>query len=256
VVHRQLVILDVPLMIGISVLVLVLGLDGRIGRGDGVLLFVGLIGYVSFLLIKSRRSGGEIPEELKDAIGEEGAKPAPVWKDLLLIVLGLAALVGGSNLFVSGAVTIATLLGWSELVIGLTVIAIGTSLPEIATSVMAVIRGQRGAGGQCRGQQHLQSAVGAGYRLDRRAERHQCAAGRDQFRSAGNDRRGRGLSAHLLFGASHRPLGGRIVLRLLRDLYRLPDPALDPARIAGRVQHHLGLDRSAADRRHLAGDRP
>ena len=143
VVHRQLVILDVPLMIGISVLVLVLGLDGRIGRGDGVLLFVGLIGYVSFLLIKSRRSGGEIPEELKDAIGEEGAKPAPVWKDLLLIVLGLAALVGGSNLFVSGAVTIATLLGWSELVIGLTVIAIGTSLPEIATSVMAVIRGQR-----------------------------------------------------------------------------------------------------------------
>lgn len=143
VVHRQLVILDVPLMIGISVLVLVLGLDGRIGRGDGVLLFAGLISYVSFLLIKSRRSGGEIPEELKDAIGEEGAKPAPVWKDLLMIVLGLAALVGGSNLFVSGAVTVATLLGWSELVIGLTVIAIGTSLPEIATSVMAVIRGQR-----------------------------------------------------------------------------------------------------------------
>lgn len=143
VVHRQLVILDVPLMIGISVLVLVLGLDGRIGRGDGVLLFAGLISYVSFLLIKSRRSGGEIPEELQEAIGDESATPAPVWKDLLLIAIGLVALVGGSKLFVSGAVTIATLLGWSELVIGLTVIAVGTSLPEIATSVMAVIRGQR-----------------------------------------------------------------------------------------------------------------
>lgn len=142
VVHRQLVILDVPLMVGISVLVLLLGLDGAIGRIDGIVLFAGLLAYVFFLMRQSKKGGGAVAGEL-DEVLEEAAAPSSTATNGLLIVLGLLALVGGSKLFVGGAVTIAKLLGLSELVIGLTVIAVGTSLPEIATSVMAVARGQR-----------------------------------------------------------------------------------------------------------------
>lgn len=143
VVHRQLVILDVPLMIGVSVLTLLLALDGRIGRIDGVILFVGLLLYVGFLMRQSKKGDSAVADELDGVLGDDDEKSAPVWVDLALIGVGLVGLVLGSKLFVDGAVTIARHFGLSELVIGLTVIAIGTSLPEIATSIMAVVRGQR-----------------------------------------------------------------------------------------------------------------
>lgn len=143
VVHRQLVRLDVPVMIFLSVLLYVLAVDGMISRGDGAVLFSMAIGYVGLLLWKTKRGGGAAPglDEIEGLV-EGGGDPKWV-KNLFFIVMGIAGLTGGSHLLVKGAVEIATFFGVSELVIGLTIISVGTSLPEVATSVMAAIKGQR-----------------------------------------------------------------------------------------------------------------
>jgi cation:H+ antiporter len=147
VVSQQLVILDVPIMVGASIAVLVLGLDGRIGQFDGLLLFGALVAYLVFLGVTARRGkahpGHEIPE-LPEADEAASASPgAARLRNLGLIVVGLAMLVLGSRLLVEAAVNFALYLGVSELVIGLTVVALGTSLPELATSVVASARGER-----------------------------------------------------------------------------------------------------------------
>ena len=141
-VAHQLVRFDVPVMIGISVLTLLLGLDGRVGRTEGIILFTGAVAYTVHLIRQSRR--GTEPEVVAEYQAEFGKTPAsPVWRSVVLVVIGLAALVGGSHWLVEGAVSIARWIGVSELVIGLTVVAIGTSMPEIATSVVAAVRGER-----------------------------------------------------------------------------------------------------------------
>jgi cation:H+ antiporter len=144
VVAQQLVRLDVPLMIALSVLVLLMGLDGRIGVADGTLLVAGLVGYTFFLFYHSRR---ETEETRQEYAREYGTRPAATagrrLRDLGLIVSGLVMLVLGSRWLVAGAVSVAEYFGVSALVIGLTVIAAGTSLPEVATSVVASLRGER-----------------------------------------------------------------------------------------------------------------
>ena len=143
-VAQQLVRLDVPLMIVVSVLVLLMGLDGRIGAVDGTLLVAGLAGYMVFLIYQSRRESREMREEYAQEFGTDKDTGAGPWaRDLALIFGGLAMLVLGSRWLVSGAVAIAEYFGVSPLVIGLTVIAAGTSLPEVATSVVASLRGER-----------------------------------------------------------------------------------------------------------------
>lgn len=136
VVSRQMVRLDVPIMLAVSLLVFALAADGVIGRGDGVLLVVGGIAYSLLLVWMGKR-------EPDDAVAAE-VKPEPVrWgRDLGLILAGLATLVLGARWLVEGAVAIAQLFDMSELVIGLTVVAVGTSLPELATSILAAMRGQ------------------------------------------------------------------------------------------------------------------
>ena len=136
VVSRQLVRLEVPLMIAVSVLTLLLALDGRVGRLDGLLLFGGLIVYLVWSIRTGRAESAESGET-----GEAGRGGA--MKQLLLVAAGLGMLVLGSKWLVDGAVVIARALGLSELIIGLTVIALGTSLPEVATSVLAALRGER-----------------------------------------------------------------------------------------------------------------
>ncbi|PKM31975.1 MAG: sodium:calcium antiporter [Gammaproteobacteria bacterium HGW-Gammaproteobacteria-11] len=136
VVSRQLIRLDVPIMIGASLLVLLLALDGRLGRLDGALLFVLILAYTAFLIISSRR------ENQVDDLPEDKAA-APVWLNALWIVIGLVMLVLGARWLVNGAVSMALSFGVSERVVALTIVAAGTSLPEVATSVMASIRGQR-----------------------------------------------------------------------------------------------------------------
>ncbi|HUG41677.1 MAG TPA: calcium/sodium antiporter [Longimicrobiales bacterium] len=135
-VSRRLVRLEVPLLTLSAGLVLVLALDGAISRIEGALLVTGAFAYTGLLLRQSRRE----PEPPGD---QPHRGRAGMLVDLLLIIAGLGLLVLGSRWLVDGARNFALALGISELVVGLTIVAIGTSLPELATSVIATVRGQR-----------------------------------------------------------------------------------------------------------------
>lgn len=145
VVSRQLIRLDVPIMIGASLLTFALAWDGSLDKLDGLLLFVGILAYTAFLIVSARRdkSASTDDEFTKEFALNEPAKPYAWLINLILVLVGLVLLVTGSNFLVQGAVSLARALGLSELVIGLTVVAIGTSLPELATSLLAAIRGER-----------------------------------------------------------------------------------------------------------------
>ncbi len=144
-VSRQLVRWDVPLMIAVSVLLLLVSLDGRLGRLDGVVLAVGCLVYTGWTIRVSRREMPQSPPPAEILKGHPASPPRrrPWLFSLATAVVGLGVLLLGADTVVKGAVAIARLLGMSELVIGLTIVAVGTSLPEIATSVVAGIRGQR-----------------------------------------------------------------------------------------------------------------
>jgi cation:H+ antiporter len=144
IVAQQLVRIDVPIMIAIGFLLVFLATDGTIGRLDGVLLFVGLIGYVFFLIRQARKEPPEIEQEYAAEFSlPPSTKSGRVAWNVALIVFGLALLILGSRWVIDGAVSLARAIGVSELIIGLTVVAAGTSLPEVATSVIAAIRGER-----------------------------------------------------------------------------------------------------------------
>ncbi len=139
VVHRQLVRMDLPVMIGMSMLLFVLGMDGRLDLADGVLLSGLILAYTGFLIRESRRDAGPAKDAVNAVPPAKGSLPV----NLGFIALGLVGLVGGSKLMVDGAVGFARLFGISEVVIGLTIVAAGTSLPELATSVTAALKGER-----------------------------------------------------------------------------------------------------------------
>jgi len=144
VVARKLIKIDVPLMIAISILAFLFCLDGTVGRLEGVLLFAGIIAYTLFLVFQSRRENKEVRAEYAQEYGAKKTRSLnALIADVILILAGLGLLVLGSKWLVDGAVSIAQKLGISDLVIGLTVVAAGTSLPELATSVVASIRGER-----------------------------------------------------------------------------------------------------------------
>jgi len=143
VVNAQLIRQEVPVMIGATLLLWALAADGSIGGFDGTLLLGLIVAYTAFLVVQSRRQSRATRDEYAEAI-----TPADGWDrhwgvQLLLVAAGLALLVLGSQLLVGAAVAFARALGVSELVVGLTIVAAGTSLPEVATSVMATIRGER-----------------------------------------------------------------------------------------------------------------
>ncbi|SEC98159.1 cation:H+ antiporter [Pseudomonas saponiphila] len=136
-VSRQLVRLDIPLMIGASVLVFVLAYNERLTPSDGLILLAALVLYLVLLLRQSRHPARPQP----CATGRRGS--APRLSSMLLVLLGLGLLVFAGHLLLGAAVTVADDLGLSERVMGLTVIAISTSLPQLATSLLAALRGQR-----------------------------------------------------------------------------------------------------------------
>lgn len=144
VVHRQLIRQEVPIMIALSLLLWGVAADGGIGRGDG-LLFVGLLAAYTVMLIRqSRRAGASEKTEFEVDLADDPPGARQHWSvQILFILVGLALLVLGADWLVEAAVGFARQLGVSELVIGLTIVAAGTSLPEVATSVMAALRGQR-----------------------------------------------------------------------------------------------------------------
>lgn len=149
VVASQLVRIDVPIMIGASILLYVMSWDGYLGFGEGALLFAGIVVYTGWLVLQSRRESRQVAAEFAAEFGEEQYNKAETHTtlglllNLGLVVVGLLLLVVGAQWLVDGAVTLARWFGVSELIIGLTVIAVGTSLPEVATSVIAALRGER-----------------------------------------------------------------------------------------------------------------
>ena len=144
-VTQRIVRLDVPILIVVSLVVLVMSLDNSIGRFDGLVLVAGAIIYTVWLIKTSRSESKEITEEYQEAIDilDEDVVKLPLLTQVLFVLGGLVILVIGSQLLVNSATEIAESFGVSELVIGLTIVAIGTSLPELATSVMASVRGER-----------------------------------------------------------------------------------------------------------------
>jgi len=142
-IHRQLVRQEVPIMIGACVILCVMALDGHIGRFDSVLLAALFVAYTVFLVVQSRRGANE-PDAAVLADLPASSRWDRHWSvQVLLVVVGLVMLVVGANWLVDAAVDFARALGVSDLVIGLTIVAAGTSLPEVATSIVATIRGER-----------------------------------------------------------------------------------------------------------------
>lgn len=133
-VARLTAFVDIPVTIVITMLLLVLGYDGIVSRLDAAMLLLFFIAYLSYLFVMTKK--GLIVGESE----EEGAKIQSVPKALLFTVVGLALIIVGSSFAVDAASAIATMLGLSERFIGLTIVALGTSLPELFTSVAAAIK--------------------------------------------------------------------------------------------------------------------
>jgi cation:H+ antiporter len=141
-VDEQIIRQEIPIMIGASALLVVMALDGRIGLVESSMLFALVIAYTVFLVVQSRRASKAVQDEFETGI------PTSTWDShwgvqIGLIAAGLVLLVVGADWLVDAAVAFARAFGVSDLVIGLTVVAVGTSMPEIATSIIAAIRGQR-----------------------------------------------------------------------------------------------------------------
>ncbi len=131
---------DIPIMLGISLYLLILTYNSILGRIEGATLFIGIILYtfMNYALAKKETTGAAGIESELAEIGFVESRP----RQLLLIGAGIAGVVGGAQVVVNNAVIIMTILGVSEKFIGLTIVAFGTSLPELATSVVAAMRGE------------------------------------------------------------------------------------------------------------------
>lgn len=127
---------DIPFALVASALLLIMCLDEDISRIDAAILFVMFLIFMYITLRGAKAQGTDVEEKEK--------KPMATWLSVVWILVGLACLIGGSNLFVDGATAVATTLGVSEAVIGLTIVAGGTSLPELATSVVSARKGNGG----------------------------------------------------------------------------------------------------------------
>ncbi len=143
-VAQQLIRLDVPIMIGVSCLTLFFGLDRTIHRSDGIILLVGGIIYTGFLIYQGSKQPSDPDSDYETEYGNKSPLSLAQWiKNIAFILLGVGCLVLGSQWLVQSATEIARKIGVSDLIIGLTIVAAGTSLPELATSVVAAIKGER-----------------------------------------------------------------------------------------------------------------
>lgn len=123
---------EIPFMIAVTALLLILGLDGTVTLMDGVILWGAFLVYLGYLFRMARNGEADV---------EEISADRPIWKSALWTVVGLVFIITGSNVAVEAATDIARALGLSERLIGLTIVALGTSLPELFTSVSAAKRG-------------------------------------------------------------------------------------------------------------------
>lgn len=135
--------LDIPFALLASVMLAAFCYDGELTRLDAGILF-GLFLVFMFITLQHAKRGEKKEESEENEDVKEREQAMPVWKMVALILVGLACLVLGSNVFVDGATKVAAALGVSDAVIGLTVVAMGTSMPELATSVVAARKGNSG----------------------------------------------------------------------------------------------------------------
>ena len=138
-VQLQILRLDQPIMVGVSFVAVVFLADLHVGRLEGALLVAGLIGYTTFTVLAARKLKlpAEVKTEFVDAVPVPGGS---IWRDLLFILVGLALLLAGSRFLVDGAVVLARSFGISEAIIGLTIVAMGTSMPELVACLVAAIK--------------------------------------------------------------------------------------------------------------------
>ena len=132
IVQKNTVYIEVPFVIAVTVILLLLGLDGKIGRIDGVIFLLLFIVYLVYLYICARKN--------KEEPLEEPEKQKPLGLSILFTVLGLAIVIAGSQFTVDTATFLAKKIGLSERIIGLTIIAIGTALPELVTTIIATFQ--------------------------------------------------------------------------------------------------------------------
>lgn len=136
-VHVRMLRQEIPLMIAVTLIAYVLMLDQMLSRTDGILLLVGAVAYFIWMVVSSRQVQVE-----QDTPQDAPAKAINPRRAAFLLVIGLLLLLAGARFTVNGAVNVATAIGISELVIGMTLVAMGTSLPELITSVVAARRGE------------------------------------------------------------------------------------------------------------------
>ena len=134
-ISRSTVRKDIPFSVGASALLILLGLDAFLGRIDGILLLVAFAVFMYYTFTVATKGNPQDGAPIHNV-------QVPLWRDIVFVLLGLGCLIVGSNLFVDSASSVAAELGVSEGVIGLTIVAGGTSLPELATSVVAARKGQ------------------------------------------------------------------------------------------------------------------
>ena len=139
-VHRQVIKIDAPVALGVALLLVLLLLNQTLSRLEGVLLFSGIVAYTWMSVILARREPPPASADVENILAVNTSRHWCV--DIALILVGLAILVAGSRLLVENSVALAVSFGISEAVIGLTIVAAGTSMPELATSLVAAFRKQ------------------------------------------------------------------------------------------------------------------
>lgn len=136
-VQKSTIYYEIPFVIGITVVLFGIGyFDGTVGRIDGIVLWVLFILYWLYLLYSSKKGHSLVEEEANNAKNDK------IWKLLLMVLIGMAMIVIGSDVTVDAATKLAEIFGMSERLIGLTIVAFGTSLPELITSVTAAVKGK------------------------------------------------------------------------------------------------------------------
>ena len=142
-VHVQVARQEAPILIGSALLLMVLSLDGRISAFDGALLFGLLVAYTVFLIRQSRGVARAAAAAAAGVGANVDVGPGSRALQIGAVIAGLVLLIGGAQALVSAAVEFARALGLSEVVIGLTIVAVGTSLPEVAATLAAALKGER-----------------------------------------------------------------------------------------------------------------
>jgi cation:H+ antiporter len=139
-VHRQVIKVDAPVALGVAFLLVLLLLNQTLSRFEGMLLFSGIVAYTLMSIILARREASPAGADDENILA---VSPSRHWGvDIAFILVGLVVLVAGSRLLVEHSVALAVSFGISEAVIGLTIVAAGTSMPELATSLVAAFRKQ------------------------------------------------------------------------------------------------------------------